>query len=130
MPLDIRDLQNQITEIQRELDRLRIRIGNISTASGFDYLLVQTTSVTLDIAGPRIIYVDDDTAGGVVTVTLPAKGGADKATFEIKKLGSTANVIIDGNGSETIDGATTAVLTQQYECLTLHCRAALGWGIL
>jgi hypothetical protein len=37
----------------------------------------------------------------------------------VKKLGNTANVIVDGNSSETIDGATTKTITSQYGTLNL-----------
>jgi hypothetical protein len=42
-----------------------------------------------------------------------------KTVYHIKKMGSTALVIIDGNGTETIDGALTATLTTQYESIML-----------
>ena len=36
---------------------------------------------------------------------------------------------VDGNGSETIDGGLTAVLTVQWEAITLFCNGA-AWFIL
>jgi hypothetical protein len=64
-----------------------------------------------------------------VTVTLEAAASAIKRRIDIKKLGGTANVIIDGNGAETIDGATTITLTMQYEAVTLVSDGS-NWFIL
>jgi hypothetical protein len=54
-----------------------------------------------------------------VTITLPASATAGAGyKYNVKRLG-TANVTIDGNGSETIDGSTTFVLSSQYSAITL-----------
>jgi hypothetical protein len=56
------------------------------------------------------------------TVTLPAVASSTDAVIEIKKVDAGAgNVIIDGNLSETIDGATTQTITAQYTSITVHC---------
>jgi hypothetical protein len=48
--------------------------------------------------------------------------------YHIKKIDSGAgNVIIDGNASETIDGATTYTLTTQYESVTIVSDGATWW---
>jgi hypothetical protein len=60
-----------------------------------------------------------DAAGGAFTITLHAASTWTK-TLTIKRINSGANnVTLDGNASETIDGATTRALTQQYESVTL-----------
>jgi hypothetical protein len=58
-----------------------------------------------------------DASGGAFTVTLPAASTNSGLILTIKKTdNSLANkVTIDGNGSETIDGATTRKLCTQYE---------------
>lgn len=65
-------------------------------------------------------------ASGNVTITLPAAASAYNNTdnigriYEIKKIDADADTVeIDGNGSETIDGGLTAVLTVQYEAITI-----------
>jgi len=63
---------------------------------------------------PRGVLVDDDAAGGQVTVTLP--NPAPDLRFEIKKLGSTADVVIVG----TIDGAANLILKYQNSAVTLY----------
>ena len=86
---------------------------------------VTTTSHTA--ADDHVILVDDDTAAAQVTVTLPAS--ADGNQYHIKKLGTTANVVIDGNGSETIDGALTVTLSIQYDSIMIVADGA-NWHII
>jgi hypothetical protein len=92
---------------------------------------VQTVGATsyTDLATDSFLLVDDDSAGAAVTITLPAVASVGSGhTVGIKKIGNTANVIIDGNASETIDGGLTATLTTQYESVTLVCDGT-GWYI-
>ena len=87
---------------------------------------ITTTTDTL-VTSDRFVHVDDDTAGSEVTITLPAVSGNAGLTYYIKKTGSTANVVVDGSGVETIDGATTATLTAQYESLHIVCDGTEWW---
>jgi hypothetical protein len=75
-------------------------------------------------------------ASGNVTITLPAAASVYNSTddvgriYTIKKIDTDANrVVIDGNGSETIDGAATAVITTQYESVTIQSDGS-NWHIL
>jgi hypothetical protein len=62
------------------------------------------------------------------TVTLPAAASNTNAIIEIKKVDAGAgNLIIDGNGAETIDGLTTQTILTQYTSLTLHCDGTEWW---
>jgi len=74
------------------------------------------TASAAHIDGDDYILVDASSAA--VTYTLPrAVAGVE---LDIKKIDSTANLLtIDGNGSETIDGATTATLSSQYDSVTV-----------
>ena len=82
---------------------------------------VTSTSYTV-VAADATLLVDDDTAGGAVTISLLAVATAgDGYSLKIKKLGTTGNVIVDGSGSETIDGAITATLASQYEAIEVIC---------
>ena len=93
-----------------------------------DLETVTGTSATLG-DDDYVILVDDDTAGSTVTITLPAAASHTGRVYHIKKLGTTANVIVDGNASETIDGGTTATLNTQYESITIACDGS-NWSIL
>ncbi len=53
-----------------------------------------------------------------VTVNLPTAVGISGMKYQIKRLG-TANVTIDGNSTETIDGLTTLILYNQNSSITI-----------
>ena len=56
----------------------------------------------------------------LATSTLPTAVGVTGQIYTIKKINSASvNVIVDGNGTETIDGSLTAVLTVQYEAISV-----------
>jgi len=103
----------------------------VDYVSGFKKATTSVTSTTYTVLSTdSVVLVDDDTAAAEVTVTLLAAATAgDGFLLNIKKTGSTANVVIDGNGAETIDGATTATLTSQYESITLVCDGS-NWHII
>lgn len=70
---------------------------------------------------PKDIYLCAS-AGGNVTATLPAVGDADPTAgrvVTIFKVDAANDVIIDGDGSETINGATTVTMSSQYDWRTL-----------
>ena len=85
-----------------------------------------TTARTMGIE--EVVLVDDDTAGGDVTITLPPASDPGYPRF-IKKLGTTGDVILDGAGADTIDGSPMAILTEQFECLMLIPDSS-NWHIL
>jgi len=93
-----------------------------------DVATVTTTTYAATIAN-TFILADDDTAAALITITLPAVATAGEGkVIEVKKIGNTANVVIDGNSTETIDGATTLTLSTQYESVALVCSGA-AWYI-
>ena len=87
-----------------------------------------STDTTLDDSY-YIVLCDDDTAGAQFTVTLPLATTDTGRTYFIKKLGTTANIVIDANGSEKIDDGLTATLTTQYEAITVISDGT-GWHIV
>lgn len=80
-------------------------------------------TITIDDA-TKIIAVD--ASSGAITITLLAAATAgDGFEVTVKKTDSSANpVTVDGNGSETIDGATTYVLGVQHESVTVRSDAS------
>ena len=114
--LDPRDMRDDIT--RKKLNQL----------TGREPTSVITTPVTLTDSD-HVVLVDDDTVGSAVTVNLPAVADSQANIYHIKKLGSTANVIIDASGSETIDGSLTATITVQYESLKIYCDGS-AWYII
>jgi hypothetical protein len=90
--------------------------GPVSLLNKISATVTTVTATSYTAAGEHVILVDDDAAAAAVTITLPTAVTAN-TMYHIKKLGTTANVIVDGDGTEEIDGALTAVLTTQYESI-------------
>ena len=70
---------------------------------------------------PKDIYFVAS-AGGNVTVTLPDCTAGDAATgrvLTVFKTDSANDVILDGDGSQTINGATTVTMSSQYNYRTI-----------
>lgn len=62
------------------------------------------------------------------TLTLPTAASAAGLTFQIKNP-TTGTVTVDGNGSETIDGAANVALATQYANLVIYSDGTT-WHIL
>jgi len=57
-----------------------------------------------------------DCSSGAITATLPTLSSAIGRVFSFKKTDSSGNnLILDGNGAETIDGSTTLRITSRYD---------------
>jgi hypothetical protein len=86
-----------------------------------------TTNTTLDTTH-NVVSVD--ASGGARTITLPTAVGIGGRQYTIRKLDSSGNAVtIDGNGSETINGATTKVLAAQYDVATIISNNA-NWVVI
>jgi hypothetical protein len=71
-----------------------------------------------------------DSSGGTFTVTLPAASGNSGLELFIKKIDSSfIAVTIEGDGSETIDGAANTTLNTQNEGIIVICDGA-NWQIV
>lgn len=79
----------------------------------------KTTTYTItDTDGLRVVLAS--ATGGAFTVTLPAAASNASRILFLKKTDSSANAVtIDGAGSETIEGALTLVLDQQFDCIEI-----------
>jgi hypothetical protein len=112
----------------------RLAVGQVVPNSSLEvwgnlgFKIVTIGSTTYSADSEYCILANDDTAGGIITITLPAASTLDGRIYVIKKIGNTANVVIDGNGAETIDGALTATLTTQWESITVQCNGT-AWFI-
>lgn len=71
-----------------------------------------------------------DATGAARIITLPAASGCTGRIYNIKKIDSSANTVtIDGNASETIDGALTVVISVRYQNVQIQSNGT-GWDIL
>jgi hypothetical protein len=105
------------------LDELRINgvlfagVAEPVTVTG-DYTVLSSDSMVLV-----------DASSGPITITLPLVSTVAGETFTVKKIDSSANAVtIDGSASETIDGETTKVLTNQWWALTMNSNST-AWFI-
>lgn len=89
--------------------------------AGISYNANARTVITNYTVQPEdhTILVNATTAA--VTITLPPVGSHRFPYVVVKKIDSSANAVtIDGYGSNTIDGATTVILRNQYSTAVLH----------
>ncbi len=112
----------------------RVGIGNNSPTStlhvnGSTAHAISTKTATYTAtAGDHTILCNN--TSGSININLPAASGCSGRVYVIKKIsGISNNVVINGNGSETIDGATTRTLTLQYESVTIQSDGA-NWFVL
>lgn len=110
-------LENRYTE--RFIDPSNNPILPISTTS---------SSVTLS-AGSRNIQLIDASAGNI-ECSLPEAVGHGGLSFSIKKIDSSSNTVsVLPSGSETIDGASSQVISTQYVTITVVSNGA-DWYII
>lgn len=65
-------------------------------------------------------YFFNDATAASQTNNLPTAVGNPGQRFNFKKIDSTGNTVtIDGNGTETIDGSLTQVISVQYDSITI-----------
>ncbi len=95
-----------------------------------DYSVLSKTGAYTVTTSDRNKIINCDVSGGAFTITLPAAAtAADGFAVTIRKTDSGANAVtIDGNASETIDGATTQAISGQYDGLKLVCDGS-NWSI-
>lgn len=89
-----------------------------AVADGYLFPVSEVTSnYTMAINDSLILA---DATGGAFTVTLKPAAECKCKLVVIKKTDASANsVTVDGDGSETIDGATTDSLASQYDVVRL-----------
>jgi hypothetical protein len=87
----------------------------------------KTTNYTATAADEYILC---DASGGAFTITLPTAVGINGKLFTIKKTDSSGNAVtVDGDGSETIDGALTKLISAPYDAMKIISDNA-NWHIV
>lgn len=107
----------------------RITALEAGGAVGAIYGKARSISATGSVAADDYaLFVD--ASGGAVTVNLPAVASNSGRVLNVKKVDSSGNAVtLDGNASETIDGATTLAISTQYQSYTVHCDGSAWWII-
>ncbi|MEP6677152.1 MAG: hypothetical protein ABJA78_18470 [Ferruginibacter sp.] len=112
----------------------KVGIGTTSPNSTFQVSGSVTMSITTKTASYTATSTDHtiicNNTAGAITITLPAASTVTGRIYVIKKIsGISNNVIIDGNVSETIDGALTRTLSVQYDTVLIQCDGS-NWFVL
>lgn len=94
--------------------------GNTITSNGSVHFPIGTVSGNTTLNSTHFTVLVDGALGSY-TITLPSAASAANRIYVIKKIDATANTVtIDGDGAETIDGASNTVLTAQWESVTIQ----------
>ena len=96
--------------------RFGLHVGSSIASSG---------SITVGTASWYLVA----TSGGDVTITLPAAATCTNMVLGFKKLQAANNMILDPDGSETIDGAATKSFSDQWTFVNIISNGT-NWFIL
>ncbi|KKK94574.1 hypothetical protein LCGC14_2681480 [marine sediment metagenome] len=119
------ELQHLVSVLNKRLKALegKLRLDDLLLTS----VITKTAAYTATASDQTILC---NAGSGAFTVTLPAAQGLSGTVYRIKKIDSGGNAVtVDGNASETIDGATTNVLSSQYDVIEIQCDGT-SWHIL
>lgn len=98
---------------------------------GFQAQQVPRTVTAADTLRLTDYLVACDATSAGFTLTLPAVKDAKGMSFLVVKTDSSANAVtLDGNGSETINGATTQTIGIQYGSIGLYCDGSAWYSIV
>lgn len=101
-----------------------VQVGAVSPS--FTLVTKTGTSETLSASGEDIVLANP--SAGDQTLTLPAASGNSGLRYRIINIQDTYNIIVDGNGAETINGSITYYLTRNTEAVTIVCNGT-AWYI-
>jgi hypothetical protein len=105
-------------------------VSDTSSTWSYRYAEKTTAKSTTYLATGDETTILCDASGAAFTVTLPAAASFTGKHYNIKKTDSSVNAVtVDGNASETIDGATTRTITIQYESIRIVCDGS-NWHII
>lgn len=92
---------------------------------------INLSSTSIDITLDNTYYtIKVDASGANRTITLPAASGCSRRIYVIKKIDNSANTVtIDGNATETIDGALTKIVNTQYAGYAIQSDGT-NWNII
>lgn len=91
------------TVITKALNRTVTAISTAYTATAADGVIIESGS------------------SGSVTVTLPPASTSNGMMLTVMRTSASNSVVVDGNASETINGAATKTITTQYGCVHIYC---------
>ncbi len=110
---------------------LKVQSGNglISFGTGIGLGIVVTSTTPFLMTSVYNVALIDSTVGAFI-VDLPAAASYPGITYWIKKIDASINAVtITPNGTETIDGAATYVLTAKNKYVVILCDGG-SWQIV
>lgn len=124
-----RVLERLAKTVERALADIEESIAGLLTpVVGYPRKFTTVTAATT--LGPTHDVLLVDATSGALTITLPAVSGSSERQYVVKKVDSSGNAVtVDGNASETIDGATTNVLSSQYDTVRVGCDGSVWWTL-
>lgn len=113
--------------VAASLKPIKLSASTVNVVAGIQ-LPIRTVTVTSTLTTSDYTVLVNNS--GAVTINLPAAASSTGTVLNIKKLSAAINdVTIDPNASETIDAATTKILTLQYSSVIIQCDGT-KWNIL
>jgi len=110
-----------LNEDMRRVDRAIDEVG------GKEATVITATTYNVQ-EGDQVLL--GNTTNNNVTMVLPPASGQEERTIYFKKTDSSDNaLIVDADGTETIDGELTQTLGAQYESITIVCDGTEWWII-
>jgi hypothetical protein len=104
-----------------------LTLNNVSINGFKPTLQTRTANYTATLIDGTIL---GNASTGNITITLPTSVGATGRTYAIKKIDSSANVVIIATtSSQTIDGFTTENLARQFDAVQVQSDGA-NWVII
>lgn len=103
-----------------------LTLTNISATAFYPITITSSASPYTLVSEAGILLAN--TSGGNITVNLPAAYGSGRLVTVVKTSASNT-LTLDGNGSETINGATTYAMTADNEVVQMVDAASGKWYI-
>lgn len=107
----------------------RVEQKQSMTSKGYVFSFPETIPITADYtANVSDSFIPVNATSAAVTITLPAADQCQGKRITVKKTDVSANTVtVDGNGAETIDDATTQVITTQYDSICVMSDGSEWW---
>lgn len=102
-----------------------------SGAMGAKRTAVADADYTALVTDGIIAYTSISTTRTVTLPTVASTGATATNVFRLvikNESGTAQNIVIDGNGAETVDGAANATITGGYDSLSIYCNGT-AWFI-
>lgn len=120
----LKQIEKSVSDIQMALTAAGIALDNIGVLPPFSTRTVSTNTAL--ISSDYLVLVDASSAG--ITISLPPVASKAGSQVVVKKIDSSVNTVtVDGDGSDTLDGAATQSLTNQYDSITVASDGTQWW---